>query len=140
MQSIFKEAKVLSSCVKKYVQDNFPAPKYIHNYSQAQIVRYLFIHQDSEISQNDLCQQLDLKKATIAENIQDLEKRGVIQRTESTHDKRKKVVHLTPDVLKSEKEMCCKFAEMDQRMIQNIDQSDLDIFLKVLKQMEMNLK
>ncbi len=119
---------------------NGKEPEVKINYTQFQIVAYLFKHGDEEVCQKDLEIETHLNKASIAATIDSLEDKGVVDRVQSQVDKRKNVIVLTEVARRKHLEFKQKMDELEKQVLTGIDKKDLDIFYEVIDKMNENLE
>lgn len=116
-----------------------------NNYStfspvQGRIVKYLLDNKDKKVFQRDLEKILGVRRSTISGILQTMEKNNIIKRLAVEEDARIKEIVITDDAKKENKRIQEKFIEIENIISKNISKSDLEIFLKVAKQIKKNLK
>lgn len=129
-QEIFRTFFNLDELTKK----KMPAP------TQMRIIGYMLKHQDKDIFQRDLEEVLKLRRATVSEVLQTMEKNGLISREVYEEDSRVKKVVLnqkTKDVFERKKKL---FQNIEKSLTKNISKKDLDNFKKVIRQMHDNIE
>lgn len=106
--------------------------------TQMLIVQHL-LKNNGVTYQRDLEDVLNLRRATVSGVLQTMEKNGILERTVS-EDRRVKKVILNKDAKKffdNKKEI---FERLEKKMILNVSEDDLKVFLKVLKQFKNNIE
>ncbi len=106
--------------------------------TQMLIVQHL-LKNNGVTYQRDLEDVLNLRRATVSGVLQTMEKNGILERTVS-EDRRVKKVILNKDAKKffdNKKEI---FEKLEKKMILNVSEDDLKVFLKVLKQFKNNIE
>lgn len=116
-----------------------------NNYStfspvQGRIVKYLLDNKDKKVFQRDLEKILGVRRSTISGILQTMEKNNIIKRLAVEEDARIKEIVITDDAKKENKRIQEKFIEIENIISKNISKSDLEIFLKVARQIKKNLK
>lgn len=107
--------------------------------TQIQIMEYILENDGKEIYQKDLEKILNLRRATVSGVLGTMEKHGLLMRSQSNEDARTKSIVLTEQA----KEIFIKkkqtLQELENKMIQNISDNELDVFLSVLNKMKSNI-
>lgn len=114
--------------------DKMPTP------TQMQIIDYIIKHNNEGIYQKDLEKILNLTRATVSGVLQTMEKNNLIERTSYEDDARTKKIVLTSKAESLFKQGAEKMLELEKIIVKNIDEKDLEIFSKVIKEMKTNLK
>ena len=97
-------------------------------------------HRGDSFSQKELAEHLGISPAALAVKIKRLESDGLILRVKPENDSRVNAVSITDkgkDLLEKTQEL---FTGVDKRMINGIEEKDLEIFVKCLKTMHKNLE
>lgn len=139
-QVISDRIRDISKLVKDRLDRDLKKPTFIKNFNQARIIAYLNENDDKKIYQKDLCDALKLKKSSITEHLDYLERIDVIKRISETEDKRKKYIVLGDKTMKMKKEFSSTLDEINKDLIKGISKKELDAFNLVLDKMERNLK
>ena len=107
--------------------------------SQLMIIKYLS-ESEKDVYQKDLEKSFPLRKSTICGIIKTMQKNGLIKLTNSKDDLRSKKIELTSlsEDINNKIKNC--FNKFDELIIKNIDSKDLEVFFKVCKQIQSNLK
>lgn len=112
----------------------------ITNYSQMQIVSYLFDNLNRDVSQKELESVLNIRKSTISGIIDTMEKKNIIKRELSPEDGRSKIIKLTEENIKRHKEIVKKLEEIEKIITSNIPEEKMAVFYEVLDLMTENMK
>ena len=91
-------------------------------------------------SQDELARALCLDKSTVARTLAHLEKYGYIIRIPNEKDKRQYLVHPTEKMLDVYPRVRLANREWNARLTENVMPEEMEIFHKVLLQMEQNAK
>lgn len=110
------------------------------NFTQMQIVHYLLENNDKEVCQKDFEAFLGLNKASISGSLDSLEDKGLIKRTQSTDDARKKIITLSEEFMVKQEHVYQMFKELDRQLISGISEEELVDFYKVLDKIKENFK
>lgn len=120
---------------KKYISDieKRPTP------TQMQIVGYILDNIDREIYQKDLEDCLNLRRATISDVLQRMEKNGVIKREIDSNDTRTKKILLTQKSRTFFESGRNRMKELENIAIRNISHEELKTFSNVINKMIENM-
>lgn len=114
--------------------------KKIGNFTQLVIIKYLVMHDKETVYQKDFETVLNIRKSTISGILDTMEKNKIIKRTTKDEKGCGKIVSLSQEAQKYQKEVLKKIMEVENLIIKDIDEKDLETFYKVLTQMKENLK
>ena len=93
----------------------------------------LTIHySDTETIQQDIADIVKKDKSAVLRQIDNLEKKNLVQRTVAPNDRRRNIIHITDEGLNLINEVNNKLDEMQSFLSDGLEASDLDIFYKVL--------
>ncbi|MFM0630392.1 MarR family winged helix-turn-helix transcriptional regulator [Paraburkholderia xenovorans] len=92
-----------------------------------------------EINQLELSKRVGIASTTAVPALDNLEKRGLVQRTRDPNDRRKYFVNLQDEGKRVVDEMLPELTEMISSSFDGITQKDMRIFWKVMRQIETNL-
>lgn len=112
----------------------------LDNMSQWMVLAFLVENDDKEITQKDIEKAIHRSRATVSGILDTLEKKGMITRSISKKDKRKKIIQLYPKVLKSCQSARESFRAAEKILIQDIPNEDLEVFDSVIEKMIENCK
>lgn len=119
---------------QKDLKENLPTP------AQMQILDFIRKNQNNKIYQRDIGQNLGLKRATLSEILKTMEKNNLISRISDNKDTRIKEIILSDTAKEKFKQVKKLLENTEKTATQNIDEKELEIFFKVAKQIENNLK
>lgn len=108
--------------------------------TQMQIMKYILKSKDKSVYQKDLEDVLNLRRATVSGVLQTMEKNGLIDRVISDNDARSKTIILNENTKKLFAKNEKRIKELESIITNNINNSELIIFLKVLDKMSENIK
>ncbi len=141
MKAIEKLSLVHNKVKNKFLLDGEYFREYkITNFSQLQIITFIYTNPDKDLLQKDFEDVLKLSKSTISGLLDTLEKNGVIRRVKSKKDGRSKVIKFTKKCQNSIEEMKKSIEKMEIQIMDNIDKKDLETFIKVLELIEINVE
>jgi MarR family transcriptional regulator for hemolysin len=92
-----------------------------------------------EINQLELSKRVGIASTTAVPALDNLEKRGLVQRTRDPNDRRKYFVSLKDDGKRLVDEMMPELIDMISASLDGITQRDMRVFWKVMHQIENNL-
>jgi DNA-binding MarR family transcriptional regulator len=92
-----------------------------------------------EINQLELSKRVGIASTTAVPALDNLEKRGLVQRTRDPNDRRKYFVSLKDDGKRLVDEMMLELIDMISASLDGITQRDMRVFWKVMHQIENNL-
>lgn len=111
---------------------------YAINMEQLQILMISYLTKGC--IQQDLANILDKNKSAILRSVDVLERKGFITRLHSEKDKRINILQPTEQGILLALDLEKKMSEYEQELIENIDPQELEITIKVLKQIQENSK
>jgi DNA-binding MarR family transcriptional regulator len=92
-----------------------------------------------ELNQLELSKRVGIASTTAVPALDNLEKRGLVQRTRDPNDRRKYFVSLKAEGKRLVDEMLPELTEMISASLEGITQKDMRTFWKVMHQIETNL-
>ena len=107
---------------------------------QIVVIKYLIKNKNSIVYQKDIEKKLGLRKSTVSGILGTMIKNGIIIRTDSSNDLRRKEISLTDTGYKLDKTMKMRAIEFEKILQNNISNEELEIFYKVTKQIQKNLE
>jgi DNA-binding MarR family transcriptional regulator len=107
--------------------------------TQMQIIEYILEHKEKDIYQKDLEKVLNLRRATVSGVLQTMEKNNLIERTIDEKDTRTKKIILNKETKNIFHSRMNKVKSLEKNIVKNIEKDDLDIFFKVILQIEDNI-
>lgn len=116
--------------------------KYAMNISpiQVRIVKYLVKQNNKAILQKDMEYIFNIRRSTVSGVIKTMEKNNIIIRENVKHDNKSKEIKLTDDVYKRANDLVKELKELDLELLKDVDKEDLEVFMRVLKNIQNNLK
>lgn len=120
---------------KKNISDTekIPTP------TQMQIVGYILDNEEKQVYQRDLEEKLNLRRATISDVLQRMEKKGLIIRKIDLNDTRSKRILLTDRAKKFFEFAQKRMRQLEKIAIKNITDEELRIFSNVINKMIQNM-
>ena len=104
------------------------------------IMRYLYENRKKDIFQKDIEKFFSIGRSTVTNIIQILEKKGYVRRESVEYDARLKKVILTEQGIESHEKIEAIIGCLNHRMIQGIEDDDLQVFLRVADQIRRNVE
>jgi len=138
-ENLLKEVKTLSRLVRDELNEAVPQFKHKTNLTEAQIVQYLFKHENEKVYLKDLVENLNLSKSTITERLDIMESNNLIKRIDDNVDKRKKRVVFTQEAIQMRADFDKVLQSVTNKMLKGIKQEKIDTFLEVLETMKRNI-
>lgn len=116
--------------------------KYAMNISpiQVRIVKYLVKQNNKAILQKDMEYIFNIRRSTVSGVIKTMEKNNIIIRENVKDDNKSKEIKLTDDVYKRANDLVKELKELDLELLKDVDKEDLEVFMRVLKNIQNNLK
>lgn len=105
----------------------------------AAIIKYMTKNKDKDIHPKDLEEVFMMRKSTCSRMLSLMEKNNLIIRIDDALDSRKKIIKLTDKSIQICNYIEDKYEKLDDKMSNNINPEDLDIFFKVLDQIKNNI-
>lgn len=116
--------------------------KYAMNISpiQVRIVKYLVKQNNEAILQKDMEYIFNIRRSTVSGVIKTMEKNNIIIRENVKDDNKSKEIKLTDEVYKRANDLVKELKELDLELLKDINKEDLEVFMRVLKNIQDNLK
>lgn len=135
-KSVGRWVGVLSNQIRRRL-DSFTAPGSVRG-SQGRILHFI-LAQPGDVFQKDLEEEFKLRPSTATGILQLMEKDGLITRESTPYDARLKRICTTPkaDALKAQ--VIRDVEQLETDFVRGISPDELEIFLKVIRQMSENL-
>lgn len=107
--------------------------------TQMQILGHIIANKDREVYQRDLEEKLNLRRATISDVLQRMEKNRLIKREVDSNDTRSKKITLTEKSKEFFLTATNRMKELEKVAIKNISDDELEIFGNVINKMIENM-
>lgn len=116
--------------------------KYAMNISpiQVRIVKYLVKQNNKAILQKDMEYLFNIRRSTVSGVIKTMEKNNIIIRENVKDDNKSKKIKLTEDVYKRANDLVKELKDLDLELLKDVNKEDLEVFMRVLKNIQDNLK
>lgn len=116
--------------------------KYAMNISpiQVRIVKYLVKQNNKAILQKDMEYLFNIRRSTVSGVIKTMEKNNIIIRENVKDDNKSKEIKLTEDVYKRANGLVKELKDLDLELLKDVNKEDLEVFMRVLKNIQDNLK
>ncbi len=92
------------------------------------------------LNQRELAEELELETPTVVHLLDSMEAQDVIERRADEADRRAKLVHLTPGGRMLADDIESMAAALRQQVLGNISEAELEVTLRVVRQMNARLK
>ena len=89
-------------------------------------------YSDTDAIQQDIADIVKKDKSAVLRQIDNLEKKNLVQRIVAPNDRRRNIIHITDEGLSIINEVNNKLDEMQSLLSDGLEASDLAIFYKVL--------
>lgn len=134
------EIKTLSNLIRREV-DKVMSP-HAHDAATAnhcRIIGFLYRNRDREVYQRELEAQFKIRRSTVTQTLQLMEKNGIILRIPAKHDARMKRIVLTSrgEDMHLQGRSCIEAFE--KRLIAGITEEEMEVFLRVIQKLKDNL-
>lgn len=106
---------------------------------QRWVIWYLTCNSDHDVYQRELETGLNIGKSTLTEVLNLMEKNDLVQRVASQKDARCKKIMLTEKSIRINSEISRNIKNTEEKLIKDIPQEELDMFLKNIKKMIANI-
>ena len=141
-KSVIFALKSLEQEIVRFIFADIKMPK---NYkmptpTQMQIISYILERNGEDVYKKDLEKVLRLRRATVSGVLGTMEKNNLIKRIINEHDTRSKKIILNAHLATSLKKHINEVKKWEDKLIKNISQEDMDIFIKVINQMKENIE
>lgn len=116
--------------------------KYAMNISpiQVRIVKYLVKQNNKAILQKDMEYLFNIRRSTVSGVIKTMAKNNIIIRENVKDDNKSKEIKLTEDVYKRANDLVKELKDLDLELLKDVNKEDLEVFMRVLKNIQDNLK
>lgn len=135
------EIKTVHNLLKRNFESS-PVNKKLKNLTGMQrwIIGYLSDNEGKDIFQRDLEEEFSVRRSTATGILQLMEKNDLITRESVSYDARLKKLVLTPKAIEIQKIITEGIRRNEEMLCEGISQEDLEVFLKVIKQIRKNLE
>lgn len=103
------------------------------------IIGFLADNKDVDIFQRDIEKNFSIRRSTVSNILQLMEKKGLVTRESVEYDARLKKITLTEKALEIHQHMIDDMEEREEKLIQGISEGELEVFFSVLEKMEKNI-
>ncbi|SDV48854.1 DNA-binding transcriptional regulator, MarR family [Chitinasiproducens palmae] len=100
-----------------------------HNITPVQYSLLTTLETHGEMDQNSLAIEVGLERSSVAEVIPRLSARGLVSRSQAAHDKRMRLVKLTPAGRRLVKKMASAVQRAHDRTIEHLSPDERDVFM-----------
>lgn len=139
-KSISLEIKKIDSLIIRKIISYNKNSSYSLTPAQIMIIKFLIKNKNNVVYQKDIEKKLGLRKSTISGILSTMIKNDIIVSISSSNDLRSKEIKLTEKGLKLDKTMRKNAREFEELLQSNIKPEDLEVFYRVTKQIQDNLR
>ena len=111
------------------------APYELSN-TQYKIIKFLYRQPDTAVRQTDIEKEFSLTNPTVTGIIQNLEKKGLVQRIPNPEDKRSKLLILTEEAMSIKEELYQIGESIEAHVTSNLTKSEYDELMRLLNKIE----
>lgn len=108
--------------------------------TQARIIDYILSHKNQKVYQKDLEKALNIRRATVSEVLNTMEKKGIIVRYKNPNDTRCNQICLKELGKDMQQDFQKNIQNIEKILTENISEEELETFSLTLKKMQENLK
>ena len=126
--------KSIGSLIDKSVKDGG------NELSMEYFILLNILHDKDNLIQNDLASLMHKDKSAILRQIDTLEKKKLVVRIPDAEDRRKKIIMLTKDGMKTVEKLRKIEADMFNSLLKDVSETDLKIFESVLDKMKVQVQ
>lgn len=139
-ESVGYELKMLENLIERHIMcESKKEGDCSLSFMQVKILGYLYRHKDDQIYQKDIEKQFKIRRSTASGILQTMEKNNLILRSGSDEDARSKKIVLTEKSLLKGEEMKSRMIAFESMLRKDIDESDIEIFFKVISKVKNNI-
>ncbi|MGI6664890.1 MAG: MarR family winged helix-turn-helix transcriptional regulator [Christensenellaceae bacterium] len=104
------------------------------------VINYLSANEEKDVFQKDLEEQFSIRRSTVTNMLQRMEKSGLISREAVEQDARLKKIVLTDKAKEIYQMIQTDMAGFQEELIAGIEKEDLETFAQVLRKIKENIK
>ncbi len=134
------EVRTLSNLIKRKIEHMTAEEETDITSMQSWIIAYLFNNQDRNLYQKDIEEHFTIRRSTGTNLLQLMEKKGLIIRQSVSSDARLKQLVLTDKSTAIHERMCLRLDRFEENLATGIADEDLEVFLRVLEKMKLNIE
>ena len=139
-KKVIFQIKDLNHTIMRYSYENGVKKETLPTPAQMQIIHYICSKKGNKVYQRDIGLALNLRRATLSEILKTMERNKLISRVPDKTDTRIKQIILSENTKEKFNAAKQTLDETEKALLKNINKKDLEIFLKVISQMQENLK
>ena len=104
------------------------------------IIAYLYHNRDRDIFQRDIEIRFSIRRSTVTDILQRMEKSDLITREPVTYDKRLKKIMLTQKSMELHDTFTKRYDHLETKLTEGIEQDELDAFFSIIEKMKQNIE
>lgn len=133
-----RELKELNNLIIKNRRFPKESELRVSNYTQCQIIQYLYTNMDKEVYQKDFEEILKASKPTISGVLDTMEEKGLISRLHHKTARGKQIV-LTPYAKEKSAQVVQLLTALEEKLVDGLSEEELDAFFFVIDKMKENI-
>jgi DNA-binding MarR family transcriptional regulator len=107
--------------------------------TRVQWIAMYYLLKYGDQSQRELAERMDIKESTVARLLDRMEEEGLIERTNSSEDRRVKYIKLTEKGTERIEELLPEGQKMSELFSMGITEEEIEVFKKVLQKFMINI-
>lgn len=111
----------------------------IYSGAEGRTLHFLIANSDIDVYQKDVEEEYGIRPSTATVLLKKMEMNGLITRTATEHDARKKKIVVTEKGLQYRDKVMSQLQELEAQVMKDISPEDMNTFLRVCKQISKNL-
>ena len=141
MESVFKEINIVNNMIRQYICENTMKFSFSDDVSRNEgaVIKFICENRDKIICQKDIEKVLMVRKSTITEMINKMEKKGLIERKDVPQDKRLKQIVPTEKSIMRHQEIISKIQAIENDVINGLSEVEIERLLFILGKIKNNL-
>ncbi len=108
--------------------------------SQCRIIGYLYCNRGRDVFQKELEDYLSIRRSTVTQMLQLMERNGLLRRVSAEQDARQKRLLLTARGEELQKRGMQCIDGFEQKLCEGISEAELDAFMQTMEKLTANLK
>lgn len=137
-RKVGKEIAAISNLIKRHRPPEDPDDRCRPTRTQRWIIRYIY-GEGRPVHQKEIEEEFRITRSTTSTVLGLMEQNGMIKRVPMETDARQKLITLTDRAMAVCSEVSKHIEVMENKMVEGIEPGELDVFFKVLHQIEENL-
>jgi len=145
IKSIGLEVKTLCNMIKRELDDSKTEEEKIARQDltgvQGWIVGYICgKSKEEDVFQKDIEKEFNIRRSTATGILQQLEKKGYIERVPVDHDARLKKLVLTPKAIEAHSFIMNRIKETESKLVNGLSEGEIIFFFEIMEKIKKNLQ